>query len=78
MLTKLAQTRFRAVEIHKVPGSDTLDIDNGMNDLRAKIVGNTIEFWIRYRSQEDQYERIVLDFCKENALNLRFYPLKER
>ncbi len=50
--------------------------DNGMNDLRGKIVGNAIEFWIRYERDEARYEKAILDFCRENALTLRFNPVK--
>lgn len=77
LLTKLAKAKFRANEIHEIPGTDTLNIDNGMNDLRAKIVGDTIEFWIRYKRDEEQYEQALLDFCRENALTLRFNPAKD-
>ena len=78
LLTKLAQTKFRANEIYEIPGSDTLNIDDGMNDIRGKIVGGIIEFRIRYKREEEQYEKVILDFCRENALTLRFNPVKER
>ncbi|APD86595.1 hypothetical protein ACI7YQ_11310 [Alteromonas marina] len=77
LLTKLAQTKFKAIEIHRIPGGATLDIDNGMNDIRGKIVGDVLEFWIRYKSEEKQYEKAILEFCRENSLTLRFNPSKE-
>jgi hypothetical protein len=76
LLTKLAKAKFGANEIHEIPGTDTLNIDNGMNDIRAKISDDAIEFWIRYKRAEEQYEQAILDFCRENALTLRFNPVK--
>ncbi|MBL53317.1 hypothetical protein ACFOEW_18200 [Alteromonas oceani] len=76
LLTKLAKAKFRADEIHEIPGTDTLNVDNGMNDLRAKVVGDTIEFGVRYKRDEVQYEQAILDFCRENALTLRFNPVR--
>lgn len=76
LLAKLAKAKFKAKEIHEIPGTDTLNIDNGMNDLRAKISDDAIEFWIRYKRDEMKYEQAILDFCRENALTLRFNPIK--
>lgn len=76
LLTNLARAKFKANEIHEIPGSETLDIDSGMNDIRGKVVGDVLEFWIRYKRDERQYEQAILDFCRENALTLRFNPVK--
>ena len=76
LLAKLAQEKFRADEIHEIPGTDTLNVDNGMNDIRGKVVGDMLEFWIRYKRDEMKYEQAILDFCRENSLTLRFNPVK--
>lgn len=76
LLAKLAKAKFRANEIHEIPGTNTLNIDNGMNDIRSKVMGDVLEFWIRYKRDEEQYEQAILDFCRENALTLRFNPVR--
>ncbi|GEA04800.1 hypothetical protein KUL17_36970 [Alteromonas sp. KUL17] len=77
LLTSLARTKFKASEIHEIPGSDTFNIDDGVNDIRGKIVGNVLEFWIRYKREEKRYEKAILDFCRENSLTLQFNPSKK-
>jgi hypothetical protein len=37
LLKLLAKEIFHAQEVFEIPGSETLDIDAGMNDIRAKL-----------------------------------------
>jgi hypothetical protein len=72
LLKILAKEKFHAKEVFKVSGTETLNIDDGMNDVRAKIKHGAIEFWIRYKSDESKYEKLLLDFCRAHSLTLRF------
>ena len=72
LLKILAEEKFHAKEVFEIEGSETLNIDAGMNDVRAKVRHGVIEFWIRYESEETKYEKLLLDFCREHSLTLRF------
>lgn len=72
LLRILAEETFHAQEVFEILGSETLNIDAGMNDIRAKIKHPVIEFWIRYESKESKYEKLLLDFCRKHSLTLRF------
>ena len=78
LLKLLAEETFHAQEVFKILGSETLNIDAGMNDIRAKIKHPIIEFWIRYKCEESKYEKLLLDFCREHSLTLRFNADDER
>ncbi|MBU2877070.1 hypothetical protein [Aliiglaciecola lipolytica] len=72
LLTKLAKAKFRANNVYTLSGTETLAIDDGMNDIRALINANVIEFYYRYDKDRNQYESLILDFCRQNNLTLRF------
>jgi hypothetical protein len=72
LLKLLAKEIFHAQEVFEIPGSETLDIDAGMNDIRAKLKHSVIEFWIRYECEESKYEKLLLEFCRKHSLTLRF------
>ena len=72
LLTRLANEKFHATEISAIPGGNMLNIDAGMNDIRAIVDKNTIKFYFRYEKDSDKYERLIIDFCKEHSITLRF------
>lgn len=72
LLTRLAKAKFRACDVYTVSGAETLAIDDGMNDIRALINANIIEFYYRYDKDRNKYESLILDFCRQNNLTLRF------
>ena len=74
LLTHLAHSKLNATAVHALEGTDTLNIDSGANDIRGKLIGGVIEFWVRYKHDESMYEKKVLSFCRENRLTLRFNP----
>ena len=49
VLKALAIDKFKANGVYEISGSDTLDIDDGLNDIRAKIdPQNRISFFITF------------------------------
>jgi transcription initiation factor TFIID subunit TAF12 len=72
LLRLLATEKLHAQDIHKIEESNTINIDAGMNDIRAEIDENVIKFYCRYKKDADKYEKHILDFCKEHSLTLRF------
>jgi hypothetical protein len=72
LLAKLAKAKFNADDVHVLPGTNTLDIDKGINDIRGLIDGNRILFYYRYKKDCSRYEASILDYCRANNLTLRF------
>jgi len=72
LLRLLAREKLHAQDVNKIEGSDTLDIDDAVNDIRAKIDEGIIKFYCRYEKDAAKYEKHILDFCKEHSLTLRF------
>lgn len=72
LLAELAKDKFNAMDIYELEGTKTIAIDGGMNDIRATIVGNSIQFQYRYEKDGSKYEGLILDFCRTNKLVVRF------
>ncbi len=69
LLEELALSKFGAKRVLPVPGSDTLNIDGGLNDIRAVIDANNISFYVRYQRDADKFEKLITYFVE---------PLTER
>lgn len=72
LLTRFAHEKLKAEAVHTLEGTDTLNIDNGANDIRGKLVDNAVELWVRYKHDESIYEKKLLDFCRKHNLTIRF------
>ncbi|WP_334019013.1 hypothetical protein [Alteromonas sp. S015] len=72
LLAKLAKAKFGASKIHKLDGTNTINIDNGANDIRGLIRDDVIEFYCRYEDDSLKYEKAILEFCRESNLTIRF------
>lgn len=68
LLKILAVEEFKAKDIHRIEGTETYDIDDGMNDIRAKIEKNHISFYCRYKSDIQRYEDKIRKHCLRHAL----------
>lgn len=77
LLAKLAKAKFSADDVHALPGTNTLDIDKGINDIRGLIDGSRILFYYRYKKDRSRYEALILDYCRANNLTLRFRDSEE-
>tara|TARA_B110000211_G_scaffold136954_1_gene156692 strand:- start:4622 stop:4915 length:294 start_codon:yes stop_codon:yes gene_type:complete len=77
LLLLLAREKFSAEDISHIVGGETINIDSGMNDVRAKIEDKVIMFYCRYEKDSDKYENNILDFCREHCLTLRFNSSKK-
>lgn len=67
ILEKLATSKLGAVRLLPVPGSDTVNIDGGLNDIRAVIGAEQIFFFVRYDHDVDKYTKLLTDFTEENS-----------
>ncbi|XOV81277.1 MAG: hypothetical protein ACFHVJ_10080 [Aestuariibacter sp.] len=69
VLEGLSIARFGAFRVLPVPGSDTYNIDGGLNDIRALVLDQRIQFLCRYDQDQLKYEKMVREHCKSNTLN---------
>ncbi|AFT73200.1 hypothetical protein AMEC673_02495 [Alteromonas macleodii str. 'English Channel 673'] len=67
MLKKLAISKFGAERLLPVPETETINIDGGLNDIRAVINTNEIRFFVRYEREVDWYTRLISAFVQENS-----------
>lgn len=74
ILNQLARQMFNAEMVSEIEGSDTLNIDSGINNIRARITAkNVIEFYHRYDKDYDRYESLILEFCRNNNLTIKLF-----
>jgi len=76
VLKKLAISKLGAARLLPVPGSDTVNIDGGLNDIRAVISANQINFFVRYKHDVDKYTKLLARFTEENNECCRLLPCK--
>lgn len=62
LLEELALNKLGATRVLPVPGSNTLNIDGGLNDIRAVIDTNNISFYVRYERDADKFEKLITYF----------------
>ncbi len=67
ILERLAVSKLGAERLLPVPDSDTINIDGGLNDIRAVINTNEIIFFVRYEQEVDWYTRLISAFVQENS-----------
>jgi len=68
ILAKLAKAKFGAPNIHKLDGTNSINIDNGANDIRGLIRNDVIGFYCRYKYGSLKYESVTLEFCSSSHL----------
>lgn len=71
VLKDLAIAKLGATRALPVSGSDTFNIDGGLNDIRASIVANEIRFFVRYDIDVDKYTKLIHSFVDENSERCR-------
>ncbi|MBT79171.1 MAG: hypothetical protein CL587_02125 [Alteromonadaceae bacterium] len=64
LLEELALGKLGATRVFPVPGSDTLNIDGGLNDIRAVIDANNISFYVRYERDTGKFEKLITAFVE--------------
>ena len=67
ILNKLAISKLGAARLLPVPGSDTINIDGGLNDIRALIGPKQISFFVRYKCDVEKYTKLLTEFVEENC-----------
>lgn len=73
LLKLLAKEKFKASDIHRIENTDKINIDAGINDIRAEVEeDNVLLFFIRYKTDESYFRNIILEFCREQSLSVRF------
>ncbi|WP_375276890.1 hypothetical protein [Alteromonas australica] len=68
VLEKLSIDKFKARRVLPIEGADSLNIDGGLNDIRARITDTGIEFFCRYARERAKYESVIRNYCFTNGI----------